>query len=56
MIGLVHSIKCFNEWGALAVAKWVESSLQSRFGSNIMINIKEADMVQRIPSGGYKQA
>ena len=29
----MHSIKCFNEWGALAVAMRVESSLQSRFGS-----------------------
>ena len=52
MIGLVHSIKCFNEWGALAVAKRVESSLQSRFGSENMMNLGKTvivdDMVQRI--------
>ena len=30
----MHSIKCFNEWGALAVAKRVESSVESKFGSD----------------------
>ena len=48
----MHSIKCFNEWGALAVAKRVESSLQSRFGYENMMNLGKTvnvdDMVQRI--------
>jgi hypothetical protein len=30
----MHSIKCFNEWGALAVAKRVESAVESKFGSD----------------------
>ena len=30
----MHSIKCFNEWGALAVATRVEVNLQLNFGSN----------------------
>jgi hypothetical protein len=47
----MHSIKCFNEWGALAVATRVESSLQSRLDPNMMelgktVNVD--DMVQRI--------
>ena len=30
-----HSIKCYKEWGALAVARRVESSMHIRFGLNI---------------------
>ena len=37
----MHSIKCFNEWGALAIAKRVESSLQLKFGSENMIELGE---------------
>ena len=48
----MHSIKCFDEWGALAVAKRVESSLQSRFGSEIVMELGKTvnvdDMVHRI--------
>jgi hypothetical protein len=31
----MHSIKCFKEWGADAVAKRVETSVQSKFGANV---------------------
>jgi len=31
----MHSIKCFKEWGADAVAKRVETSVQTKFGTNI---------------------
>ena len=48
----MHSIKCFNEWGALAVAKRVESSVESKFGSENMMDLGKTvnvdDMVQRI--------
>jgi len=30
-----HSIKCFEEWGANAVAKRVETDMQSKFGADI---------------------
>ena len=44
----MHSIKCFNEWGALAVAKRVESSLQSRFGSEKMMDLGKTVNVDEI--------
>jgi len=31
----MHSIKCFKEWGADAVAKRVEMSVQTKFGTNV---------------------
>ena len=31
----MHSVKCFEEWGADAVAKRVETSVQSKFGANV---------------------
>ena len=31
----MHSIKCFNEWGALAVANRVETNIQRKFGSTV---------------------
>ena len=31
----MHSIKCFNEWGAAAVSKRVQNHLQSKFGHQI---------------------
>ena len=30
-----HSIKCFEEWGANAVAKRVETDMQSKFGADV---------------------
>ena len=48
----MHSIKCFSEWGALAVATRVESSLQSMFGSENMMDLGKTvnvdDIVLRI--------
>ena len=44
----MHSIKCFSEWGALAVAKRVESSLQSRFGSENMMNLGQTVNVDEV--------
>ena len=44
----MHSIKCFNEWGALAVAKRVESSLQSRFGSENMMDLGKTVNVDEV--------
>jgi hypothetical protein len=48
----VHSIRCFSKWGALAVAKRVESSLQSRFGSENMMDLGKTvnvnDMMLRV--------
>ena len=48
----MHAIKCFSEWGALAVARRVESSLQSMFGSENMMDLGKTvnvdDMVLRI--------
>jgi len=48
----MHSIKCFNEWGALAVAMRVESTVESKFGSENMMDLGKTvnvdDMVQRI--------
>ena len=48
----MHSIKCFSEWGALAVAMRVQSSVETRFGSENMMNVGKTvnvdDMVQLI--------
>lgn len=48
----MHSIKCFSEWGALALAKRVESSVRSKFGDENIIHLGEIinvdDMMQRI--------
>ncbi|KAL7538621.1 hypothetical protein ACHAXR_008700 [Thalassiosira sp. AJA248-18] len=33
---LMHSIECYNKWGAFAVAKRVESHIQSQFRSDLM--------------------
>ena len=42
------SIKCFNEWGALAVAKRVESSVESRFGSENMMDLGKTVNVDEV--------
>jgi hypothetical protein len=44
----MHSIKCFCYWGALAVAKRVESSLQSRFGSENMMDLGKTVNVDEV--------
>ena len=37
----MHSINCFNEWGALAVAKRVEDKVKSKFASHMLSQLKE---------------
>jgi hypothetical protein len=54
----MHSIKCFKEWGADAVAKRVETSVQSKFGANVshlQATIDVSDAMKRILSFDQQQ-
>ena len=53
----MHSIKCFKEWGADAVAKRVETSVQSKFGANLshLQAIDVNDTMKRILSLDQQQ-
>jgi len=43
-----HSIKCYTEWGAFAVARRLESSLGIRFGSDIAQLVPNNDCLEAI--------
>jgi len=53
----MHSIKCFKEWGADAVAKRVEMSVQTKFGTNIshLRAVNVSDAMARILSFDQQQ-
>ena len=53
----MHSIKCFKEWGADAVAKRVEMSVQSKFGANVshLQAVNVSDAMTRILSFDQQQ-
>ena len=53
----MHSIKCFKEWGADAVAKRVERSVQTKFGANLshLQAIDVNDTMKRILSLDQQQ-
>ena len=53
----MHSIKCFKEWGADAVAKRVEMSVQSKFGANVshLRAVNVSDAMARILSFDQQQ-
>ena len=40
----MHSIKCFMEWGAIAVAMRVKSDVEAKFGSNIYAQLGKTVM------------
>ena len=40
----MHSIKCFREWGAQAIATRIESSLKSKFALRLSHLEKEVDV------------
>jgi len=53
----MHSIKCFKEWGADAVAKRVEMSVQTKFGAKVshLQAIDVSDAMKRIISLDQQQ-
>ena len=53
----MHSIKCFKEWGADAVAKRVEMSVQTKFGANVshLQAVNVSDAMTRILSFDQQQ-
>jgi len=53
----MHSIKCFKEWGADAVAKRVEMSVQTKFGANVshLRAVNVSDAMARILSFDQQQ-